>query len=127
MESDAWRKAGLYLPSDSSPEARFWYGTGVTVTGVYALRRALDQAGHADVKIILTSGFGNPAKVQAFIDAEKSLNIRLFDGLGVGGIFEPCRMATMDIVAVGDDAETLVSLSKVGRPYNPNSRLQRVL
>lgn len=127
MESDAWRRAGLPLPPDSAPEARFWYGTGVTVTGVYALRKALDQAGHQNVKIILTSGFGDPAKVQAFIDAEKALGVRLFDALGVGGIFKPCRMATMDIVAVGDSADALMPISKVGRPYNPNARLERVL
>jgi nicotinate phosphoribosyltransferase len=126
-EADAWRAQGIALPAENAPEARFWYGTGVTVTGVYALRRALDQFGHKDVKIILTSGFGDPTKVQAFVDAEKTLGVKLFDALGVGGIYKPCRMATMDVVAVGETEETMTPISKVGRPYNPNPRLERVL
>ena len=126
-EADAWRAQGIALPADDAPEARFWYGTGVTVTGVYALRRALDQFGHKDVKIILTSGFGDPAKVKAFVDAEETLGVKLFDALGVGGIYKPCRMATMDVVAVGDTEETMTPISKVGRPYNPNPRLERML
>lgn len=125
-EADAWKAAGVPHPADDAPEARFWYGTGVTVTGVYALRKALDQFGHNNVKIILTSGFGDPEKVKAFVDAEKLLGVRLFDALGVGGIFKPCRMATMDIVAVGETAETLTPISKVGRPYNPNPRLTQL-
>ncbi len=126
-EAQAWRARGISLPPENSPEARFWYGTGVTVTGVYALRRALDQFGHKDVKIILTSGFGDPAKVQAFVDAEKTLGVKLFDALGVGGIYKPCRMATMDVVAVGETEDTMTPISKVGRPYNPNPRLTRMM
>jgi nicotinate phosphoribosyltransferase len=91
-----------------------------------ALRKALDQFGHRDVKIILTSGFGDPEKVKAFVEAEKLLGVRLFDALGVGGIFKPCRMATMDIVAVGETPEMLTPISKVGRPYNPNPRLTQL-
>lgn len=126
-EADAWRAQGVPLPADDAPEARYWYGTGVTVTGVYALRRALDQFGHRDVKIILTSGFGDPAKVKAFTDAEQILGVTLFDALGVGGIFKPCRMATMDVVAVGETEDSMTPISKVGRPYNPNPRLEQVL
>lgn len=125
-EAEAWVRSGLPLPQSDDPRAHFWFGKGVTVTGVYALRKALDQFGHKDVKIFLTSGFGDPEKVRAFIEAEKVLGIKLFDGLGVGGIFKPCRMATMDIVAVGNSKETMVPISKVGRPYNPNPRLTRV-
>ena len=55
------------------------------------------------------------------------LGVKLFDALGVGGIFKPCRMATMDIVAVGDTEESMTPISKVGRPYNPNPRLERML
>jgi nicotinate phosphoribosyltransferase len=126
-EADAWRAQGISLPSDDAPDARYWYGTGVTVTGVYALRRALDQFGHKDVKLILTSGFGDPAKVKAFVEAEKVLGVKLFDALGVGGIYKPCRMATMDIVAVGDTEDSMTPISKVGRPYTPNARLERLL
>ncbi len=126
-EAESWKKAGIQLPSVGEPRAKYWYGTGVTVTGVYALRKALDQHGFSNVKIVLTSGFGDSKKVEAFLEAEKQLNVRLFDALGVGGIYEPCRMATMDIVAVGESPETLTPLSKVGRPYQANSRLKQVL
>lgn len=124
LEAEAWRHSGITLPDVDAPGAKFWYGTGVTVTGVYALRKALDQHGFKDVKIILSSGFGDPEKVKAFVEAEKVLGVKLFDGLGVGGIMKPCRMATMDIVAVGDAPESMTSISKVGRPYNPNPRLE---
>lgn len=106
-------------------ERPYWGGTGVTVTGVYELRRALDTHGHRDVGIILTSGFGKPDKVKAFVEAEQELGIRLFDGLGVGGVFD-ARMSTMDIVAVGADYAALASMSKRGRTYHPNPRLQLV-
>lgn len=127
LEADAWRSVGVPLPEADAPGAKYWYGTGVTVTGVYALRKALDQHGHRDVKIILSSGFGDTEKVKAFVEAEKVLGVRLFDALGVGGIVKPCRMATMDIVAVGDAADSMTPISKVGRPYNPNPRLEQVL
>jgi|688.fasta_scaffold205734_2 nicotinate phosphoribosyltransferase len=126
-EADSWKKVGIQLPSSDDSCAKYWYGTGVTITGVYALRKALDQHGFSNVKIVLTSGFGDSKKVEAFLDAEKQLNVPLFDALGVGGIYEPCRMATMDIVAVGESLETLTPLSKVGRPYRGNARLKRVL
>lgn len=119
----SWGKAWVELPPDDAPEARFWYGRGVTVTGVYALRVALDEAGFKDVQIVLTSGFGDPEKVKAFAEAEKRLGVRLFDALGVGGIYRPCRTATMDVVAVGETADELTAISKVGRPYQPNARL----
>lgn len=124
--AEVFRDAGIELPEVDSPQARYWYGRGVTVTGVYALRNALDQNGFGRVKIILTSGFGDVRKVKAFVDAEKVCGVKLFDGLGVGGIYSPCRMATMDIVAVGDSLDTLEPVSKVGRPYRPNPRLQEV-
>jgi len=102
---------------------RFWTGKGVTVTGTYAVRTALDTHGHSDVEILLSSGFGDPVKVRAFADAEKRLGVKLFDGLGVGGIYD-ARITTMDIVAVGETLETLTPMSKVGRPYRPNARVQ---
>lgn len=122
-EADALRSKGVNLPSADAPEAKYWYGNGVTVTGVYALRKHLDENGHHDVKIILSSGFADYRKVEAFVEAEKTLGIKLFDALGVGGIFKPCRMATMDIVAVGETIDSMTAMSKVGRPYRPNDRL----
>lgn len=114
------------LATSYHPDERFWSGSGVTISGVYALRTALDKAGHDDVKIILTSGFGNVEKVEAFVRAEKELGVKLFDGLGVGGVYK-ARFATMDIVAIDDGTGYLAPMAKVGRRYDPNPRLEPVL
>ncbi|MCB0353212.1 MAG: hypothetical protein KDD64_06785 [Bdellovibrionales bacterium] len=121
-----WEAEGLFLPQASDPYAKFWFGSGVTVTGVYALRKALDAAGRSDVKIVLTSGFGDPEKVKAFVDAEKKLGVKLFDSLGVGGVY-PSRAATMDVVGVESSPGEFAPLSKTGRAYSPNPRLELVL
>jgi len=123
-EADAWRATGTPLLEVDHPSAKYWYGNGVTVTGVYALRKALDEAGFKDVKIVLSSGFADTAKVRAFVEAEKLLGIRLFDSLGVGGVYDS-RAAKMDIVQVGETAETMIPISKVGRSERPSTRLQR--
>lgn len=105
---------------------KYWQGNGVTVTGVRAVRKALDEAGFNEVKIILSSGFGELEKVQEFVKAEKILGIKLFDALGVGNLFN-ARIATMDVVGVGENLERITLVSKVGRSYKPNPRLKQVL
>lgn len=109
--------------------AKYWVGNGVTVTGALAVRNALDLAGFREVGLVLSSGFGKREKVEAFVAAEKILGKKLFTGLLVGGLYEPCRMATMDLVAVADDINDLDAnlVSKVGRGYRANSRLQVVM
>lgn len=109
--------------------AQYWVGKGVTVTGTMAVRNALDLAGFSDVGLILSSGFGKREKVEAFVAAEKIIGKQLFTGLLVGGLYEPCRMATMDLVAVADSVSELDShlISKVGRGFRPNPRLQVVM
>lgn len=102
-----------------------WEGEGVTIGGVYSLRKALDEAGFEHVKIILTSGFANPEKVRAFVNAEEELGIRLFDSLGVGQLYDS-HVATMDIVGVGETRESIVPISKVGRGYKRNPRLSHL-
>ena len=57
----------------------------MTVSAALAVREALDKAGFDKVAIILSSGFGDPAKVRAFVNAERVLGIRLFDSIGAGG------------------------------------------
>lgn len=123
-EAERWKAAGLPLPQATDPAVQFWTGTGVTITGVYALRKALDAAGHSAVKIFLTSGFGDINKVNAFVEAEQILNTKLFDALGVGGIYKPCRASTMDIVMAGDTEQTMIPVSKVGRSYKANPELK---
>lgn len=100
-----------------------WFEKGVTVAGVYAVKSALGRAGFNQVNVILSSGFGDYKKVEAFLEAEKRLG-KLFDGLGVGNIFgiPTLRMATMDIVKVDDKF-----ISKVGREYQANPNLKRVV
>jgi nicotinate phosphoribosyltransferase len=111
---------GIKIPTE---EEKYWFGNGVTVSGVYAMRRALDEKGYPNMKIALSSGFANPEKVEAFVRAEEILGVKLFDLLGVGQIFES-RASKMDIVAVGETPETFVPISKTGRQYNPNPRLR---
>jgi len=94
---------------------------GVTIGGVYAIRKVLNDSGYGNVDIILSSGFGDPNKVKAFTDAEKMLGIRLFDGLGVGGVFVS-RAATMDIIEVEGQ-----EIHKVGRLPKDTSRLKRII
>lgn len=107
---------GSILMEDDEP---YMFSRGVSILGVYMLNSVIRKEG--DYKIILSSGFGNPEKVQAFIDAEEVIGERLFDSLGVGGVYES-RIATMDIIEV-DSQE----IHKVGRPVKPNSRLERVI
>ncbi len=104
-------------------DEKYWFGNGVTVTGVYAMKKALDDNTYSDMKLALSSGFAEPKKVEAFVNAEEILGVRLFDLLGVGQIFES-RAAKMDIVAVGETPETFVPISKVGRGYSPNQHLE---
>ena len=93
---------------------------GVSIKGVYALRKMLDDAGYQDKKIVLSSGFANPDKVRNFIEAEKELGIKLFDMLGVGQVF-------YSIVSTGDIVEVEgMEIHKVGRPYRPNERLKKI-
>ena len=105
------------LPFDGRPHVT---GPGVTVTGTLAVRRALDAAGFGHVGIVLSSGFGNPEKIKAFVEAEKEHG-RLFASLGIGGLFRS-HAATADIVRV-DGAD----LAKTGRAYRPNPRLVRFI
>lgn len=104
-------------------DRKYWEGKGVTISGVLALRTALNNSGNENVKIILTSGFGNPEKVKAFVEAEKELGVKLFDSLGVGEVYKS-RTATMDIVAIGENPESMTPMAKVGRGYKPNSNLK---
>jgi len=119
------KNRGFEIPSLEDRDAKYWYGNGVTITGVYALRSALDQAGFNNVKIVLSSSFGDPEKVAAFLRAERLLKTVLVDSFGVGGVFDS-RAAKMDIVAVGDSALDLRAISKAGRIERVNPELRVV-
>lgn len=98
-----------------------WYGRGVSVQGVYEVRQKLNDNGFNNVKITLSSGFGNPDKVMKFLKAEQLIGIKLFDSLGVGGVFKS-KMATADVIKVEGK-----EIHKVGRIYKPNSKLKRII
>jgi len=102
-------------------DRKYWEGTGPTIYGVLKLREYLDKTGFDNVKITLSSGFGNAEKVRAFVEAEKQLGVRLFDSLGVGGFYES-RMSTADIVRING-----IPFAKTGRMYTENLRLERRL
>ena len=108
---------------------QYWFGKGVTVSGVFALKTALDQEDFRQLRFVLSSGFADINKIRAFLNAEEIFKQKLFDILGVGGLYKPCREAKMDIVAVADSLEKLDTspMSKVGREYRPNERLKLVL
>lgn len=100
---------------------KFFAGTGVTVSGALALRRALNEQGFRKTRIVLSGDFGNPEKVKAFLKAERDQGMRIFDSLGVGGLF-PCKHATADIVRIEDRP-----LAKTGREYVDNPRMIHAL
>lgn len=95
---------------------KYWFGKGVNISGVYILRKILPE----NIKIILSSGFGNEEKVKEFVEAEKILKMKLFDGLGVGGVFHS-RMATSDIMEVEGQ-----EIHKVGRNPKKSDRLIKI-
>lgn len=116
-------KKNLDIPEK---DKKYWFGNGVTITGVYAICKALEKEGLGNIKKVLSSGFADYKKVAAFARAEDLLETRLFDSLGVGQVFES-RTATMDIVAVGDTIDTMIPTVKVGREYHPNKKLELIL
>lgn len=99
----------------------YYAGHGVTISGTIAMRKALDKS-YNYVNIMLSSGFANPNKVQAFTEAEAHFGMHLYEGLGVGQLYHS-RATKMDIVAVGEDPEHFVPIAKTGRFYKPNPNL----
>lgn len=104
------------MADDTEP---YEFGKGVSIFGVTELAKIVRDEG--DYKIILSSGFGNPDKIRAFINAEEIMDYKLFDSLGVGGVFN-ARISTMDIIEV-DGQE----IHKVGRPAKLNDKLLRII
>jgi len=91
-------------------------GPGVTPELARNVRRALDEAGHPDVKIVVSGGF-DVEKIRRF----EELRVPV-DAYGVGSaLIRGANDFTADIVMV-DGAE----VHKVGRALRPNSRLEPV-
>lgn len=99
-------------------------GRGVTISGVASLNRLI-RGLRPDIKVVLSSGFADPDKVSAFVEAEKTEG-KLFDSLGIGQVYDSLA-ATMDIVQVGGDPDHMENVSKVGRRRVVNENLARML
>lgn len=106
------------------PEAgSYETGTGVRIAGVKALRDTLIEEGYGDqTEIILSSGFGNPEKARAFVDAQAQYreetaeqfgeSYDLFSGVGAGAFADGIH-CTADMYAADGEA-----MYKTGRPVD---------
>ena len=96
------------------PEAdAYETGSGVRIESVKALKDALLKNGYDDADIVLSSGFGNPEKAEAFhqanVEYKEEHGERLFDAVGAGAFSDGIH-ATADIYEINGE-----EFSKVGR------------
>jgi nicotinate phosphoribosyltransferase len=93
----------------SEEELRYLVGTGVSAAAIWLLRRALDEAGFAQVKIVASSGFG-PAKCRMMAAANAPIDV-----IGTGSYLPELwseTYATADIIAYDG-----VPMVKAGREF----------
>lgn len=99
---------------DISVEGRDKDSYGVCPELVFKVREALDKEGFKNVKIVVSSGF-DEEKIKKFAKLEVP-----FDAVGVGSALLREKIDfTADVVMVDGSP-----CAKVGRKYNPNSRLE---
>ena len=104
VDRSLWEQMGAFKP------------TGVNPQLVWNVRRALDQAGFPQVRIMVSGGF-TVEKIQEF-EAQGAP----VDGYGVGSSLLHGRFDfTADVVFVDGHP-----CAKVGREYRPNPRLEKV-
>ena len=118
--------ADVQIPELDVPD-KYLKGNGVTIQGVWHTRKSLIDAGKEDIDIVASSGF-NQDKTRAFMQADKVFSEMygspLFHSIGTGSIAKPV-MATSDIVSYFNESEERWEpLSKVGRGYRENKRLE---
>lgn len=118
----------IVLPPMDIPE-KYIEGRGVTIDGVWALRRNLDKAGLVNLEITVSSGF-NEEKTSAFMEADRTFQRifgkPLFDNIGTGSLAQPF-MTTSDICAYFSDKDgEWKNLSKVGRKELYSDRLEEI-
>lgn len=102
---------------------------GVSIDGVWRLKKTLIDNGFGHIKIVVSSGF-NVKKIKAFGKADKLFNelygYPMFDIIGTGSVGNPV-MATSDIVAYFNEKEgKWIPFSKVGRGEWESERLVEV-
>jgi len=110
VDRSLWEMMGTFKP------------TGVVPELVFNVRRALDAAGHAHVKIVASGGF-TAERIRAFEAARVPV-----DAYAVGSAFFAGTGAfdyTADIVALRQNG-AWHACHKTGRPERPNARLERV-
>jgi nicotinate phosphoribosyltransferase len=108
VDKSLWNEMGTFNP------------TGVNPKLVLNVRRALDESGYPWVKIIVSGGF-TVEKICQFESQEIPV-----DAYAVGSVlFEGKFDFTADIALV-ERGGAMVECHKVGRPYHPNPRLERV-
>ncbi|HEX4185495.1 MAG TPA: nicotinate phosphoribosyltransferase [Stellaceae bacterium] len=93
----------------SEEELRHLVGTGVSAAAIWLLRRTLDEAGFAGVKIVASSGFG-PAKCRMMAAANAPIDV-----IGTGSYLPELwseTYATADIIAYDG-----VPMVKAGREF----------
>jgi len=119
-----------YIPLPSlNVDSKYLRGKGVTIAGVWALRRSLDENDLGKLEITVSSGF-NESKTRAFIEADKAYQKiygkPLFDSIGTGSLAKPI-MTTSDIVAYfSEKHKKWKSLSKIGRGEIQTKRLEEI-
>lgn len=105
---------GVRLDTSEQITDRSADGPGVTIGLVEQTRQQLDEHGFNHVKIVVSGGF-NPERIRRF----ESL-LAPVDAYGVGSaLMQGCFDFTADVVLVDGKP-----CAKVGRQYNPNSRLR---
>jgi nicotinate phosphoribosyltransferase len=108
---------------------KYLRGRGVTIAGVWALRRGLDESGFGNLEITVSSGF-NEGKTDAFMEADrvyqKIYRKPLFNSIGTGSLADPF-MTTSDICAYFSEKDgKWKPLSKTGRRELYSNRLEEV-
>ena len=90
---------------------------GVAPVLVEKVRKALDDAGHSHVKIIVSGGF-NPERIAKFEELGTPVDVYAVGSWMLSGKFD----FTADAVRLNGK-----NLAKTGRQYRPNPRLNRTL
>jgi len=108
VDESLWHEMGTFNP------------TGVNPALVLNVRRALDAAGFAWVKIIVSGGF-DAEKIRAF--ESRAIPV---DAYAVGSALFQGRFDFTADIALAEKDGAMVECHKVGRPYNPNPRLDKV-